>query len=448
MYIHMNKENNLLQGNITQQLLLFFFPIMFGSIFQQLYNTVDAIVVGNYVGKEALGAVGGSTGTIMQLLTGFMIGLSTGATVVIAQYYGKRDESGVNKGVNAGIFIALVLGLFLCVGTIYNAPVILHAMKVPDAVYDYSVLYLRICMLGLIPTAIYNTGAGVLRAVGDSKRPLYFLIVSCVMNIFLDILFVVVFKLGVMGVASATLLSQITSCLCTLFVLCTAKDIYRFDIRKFSVDLSILKRIVTIGIPSGIQTCFYAIANLVIQTSINTYGTDTVAAWTAFNKIDTLYWNSSGALGTAVLTFAGQNYGAGKIDRVKKGVTTALIIYNIGTIAITAICWFGSSFLLQLFTSDKEVIRIGVQMTKFLSVFWITFSFTEIYTSTMRACGDSIRPMIITACSIAILRIIWIVVYPAKTIIDTLMCYPLSWIVASILFIFYYRSGVWLKHEN
>ena len=200
-----------------------------------------------------------------------------------------------------------------------------------------------------------------------------------------------------------------------------------------------------IGVPSGIQTCFYAIANLVIQANINSYGTDTVAAYTAFGKIDTIYWNTSGALGTAVLTFSGQNYGARKIDRIKEGIKTAMIIYCLGTIVITAFCYFGSPYLFRLFTSDENVVRICVGITKFIAPFWITYSFAEISTSMFRACGDSIRPMLITALCITVFRTVWILFYPSRTIYDSLMCYPISWILVSIVFIFYYRSEIWLK---
>ena len=257
-------KQDILHGKISEQLLLFFYPIMFGSIFQQLYNTADAMVVGNYVGKEALAAVGGSTGTFINLLLGFTIGLSSGATVVIAQSYGNRNREAVRKGVYSGMYLALLLGIALMIIGYFVSPFILQLLGVPEDIYDYSLIYLRIFMMGSIPSMLYNTGAAILRAVGDSKRPLYFLTVAVIVNIVLDFIFVVFFKMEVLGVALATVISQVISCILTLLTLYQTEDSYHFNIVHLHHDKRTLYRIIMIGLPIGIQSSLYALANLFI----------------------------------------------------------------------------------------------------------------------------------------------------------------------------------------
>lgn len=441
----MKKQLNMLDGNITELILIFFFPILCGSLFQQLYNTVDAIVVGNFVGKQALAAVGGSTGTIINLLVGFVVGLASGATVVIAQYYGNREHEGVQKSVYSSMFLAITLGFVLTIVGILLTPWMLSLLNVPEDIMSYSITYMRIYLAGTIPSLIYNNGAGILRAVGDSKRPLYFLIAACLTNIVLDIVFVVVFHWGVAGVAIATALSQIVSALLTLQVLANTEESYAFHMQKLHYDWNILVRIIEIGFPVGIQSCLYSIANLFVQSSVNSYGTDTVAAYTAFGKIDALFWNTSSAFGQSVLTFCGQNFGAGKVDRVKKSIRIATLLYLIGAGTISMICYFGGTYLYHMFTQDAIVIQIGMDVLKFMCPLWVTFCFVEILSSAIRACGDSLVPMIITALGIGAFRIGWILFYPSSTIYNTLICYPISWVMTSTLFLLYYLQGGWLK---
>ena len=441
-----NIKTDLLNGPIWKQILIFFFPIMLGTFFQQLYNTVDAIVVGNFIGKEALGAVGGSTGTLINLLINFISGLAGGATVVIAQSYGKRDEEGIRNGIRSGMFLGIALGFVLMIVGIALTRIMLEAMDVTSDILPYAIIYMRIYLLGLVPTMIYNVGSGVLRAVGDSKRPLYFLIISCFVNIVLDIFLVCVVGMGVEGAAIATIVSQIISCVLILLALGKKGSIYFYSLKDdFGFDKSSLKRIVIIGLPTGIQSVLYSVSNLLINTQVNSYGTDTIAAFTAFGKIDALFWMISGAYSVSLITIVGQCYGAGKIERLKKAVWTAVLMYCITSGLIIVVCYFGGDFLYSLFTNDKGVIKIGMEMLKFLCPFWITFCFVEIFSSTIRACGESIKPMIITALGICGFRILWIMLYPSKSVIDTLWCYPISWILTSFIFLVYYLKGTWLK---
>lgn len=443
----MKTKIDILNGSIYKTILYIFFPIMFGSLFQQLYNTVDAIVVGNFVGKEALGAVGGSTGQLINLLVGFITGLASGATVVIAQYYGNREREGVSKSVKSGMFMAIVLGAVMMFIGIYFAPELLHMMQVPDDVYGYALTYMQVYFVGLIPSMIYNMGAGILRAIGDSKRPLYFLVASCITNIVLDLLLVVVFNMEVFGVAVATVISQVVSCVLSLYVLSKTEDSYHFTLKETSCNFDVLSRIIIIGLPTGIQSCLYSISNIFIQTTVNGFQTDTLSAFTAFGKIDAIFWLISGAYGVALMTFVGQNFGAGNMDRVKKGIKAGFVLEGITAVLLSFVMYFFGSFFIMLFSKETAVIEIGVSILKFLCPFYVAFIFVEILSSSIRACGDSLFPMIISGVGICGFRIIYLSSVNFSTVLEALFCYPLSWILTSIIFIVYYIQGSWLKRS-
>ena len=306
--------NQITEGIIWKQLLYFFFPILLGTFFQQLYNTADAMVVGRFVGKEALACVGGSSSQIINLIVGFFVGLSSGAAVIIAQYYGARDEKNLQDTLHTAIAFSIVGSFVISILGIVLSPIILRLMNTPEYLMADSLLYLRFYFGGIIFIFIYNIGSGILRAVGDSKNPLYFLIFCCFCNIFLDLLLVMVFHMGVLGVALGTLISQALSSVLILRNLMQTKDIYRLELRKIRLHAAPLSMLLKIGLPSGLQSTMYNIANMVIQTALNSFGTDTMAAWTAFGKVDSFYWMISSAFGVAITTFVGQNYGAGKID--------------------------------------------------------------------------------------------------------------------------------------
>ena len=296
------KENKIVTGVIWQQLLLFFFPILFGTFFQQLYNAADAVIVGRFVGKEALSAVGGGTGTLIQLLVGFFVGLSSGATVIISQYYGAKRAEMVGYAVHTSIAFSLVAGVGMLIVGVTAAPWALRAMSTPEDILGPSTTYIRIYFLGVIGNLIYNMGAGILRAVGDSKRPLYFLIASCLTNIVLDIAFVIGLHRGVAGAALATILSQALSAVLVLWVLMRTKDMHRLELRKIRFDGRMFHRIIRIGLPAGLQSVMYTSSNILIQSSVNELGTDTVAAWTAYSKIDSLFWMIVNAFGISITT--------------------------------------------------------------------------------------------------------------------------------------------------
>ena len=441
------KENKITEGVIWQQLLLFFFPILFGTFFQQLYNAADAMIVGQFVGKEALSAVGGGTGTIIQLLVGFFVGVSSGASVIISQYYGAKREEMVGYAVHTAIAFSILAGLVMMVCGIAAAPAVLRAMDTPADVLGPSILYIRIYFAGVIGNLIYNMGAGILRAVGDSKRPLYFLIASCLTNIVLDIVFVVLLKMGVAGAALATILSQALSAALVILVLMRTKDMHRLDIRKIGIDKRMFGRIIRIGLPAGLSSVMYSSSNVLIQSGINALGTDTVAAWTAYSKIDSIFWMIISAFGISATTFVGQNYGAGKNDRVRKGIRTCMGMSFFTTILISLLLYFFGIHFYSLFTKDAAVVEIGIKMLRYLVPVYFTYVAIEIFSGSLRGVGDCWMPTVISCLGICVIRVLWnIFIVPLKPDMYTIMfSYPLTWTITSTMYILYYLFFSQLK---
>ena len=434
-------DNKIVNGSIFGQLLLFFFPILFGTFFQQLYNTADAMVVGRFVGKQALAAVGGSTSTLINLLVGFFIGLSSGATVVISQYYGAGKADKVHWAVHTSVAFSVVGGLVMMVVGIACAHPALVAMKTPDDVMGHSMIYLRIYFIGTVANLLYNMGAGILRAVGDSKRPLYFLIISCFINIALDLFFVAYLKIGVAGAALATILSQCISAAMVMVCLMRTKDIYQLVWKAVRIDRRMLRRIVRIGFPAGMQSIMYNVSNVIIQTGVNTLGTDNVTAWATYGKVDGLFWMMISALGISATTFVGQNYGAGRMDRVRKGTSVCMGIGVLLTTIVGVVLYTGGYLLVDLFTEDAEVRRISMELVRFMVPTFITYIAIEVLSGTLRGVGDAWMPLVITGVGICAVRVLWIIVaLPVRPhILTAAFSYPLTWITTSILFIIYFH---------
>ena len=436
-------SNGITEGVIWQQLLAFFFPILFGTFFQQLYNTADAIIVGQFLGKEALAAVGGGTGTAINLLIGFFTGLAAGATVIISQHYGAKNDEKVSASIHTAIALALVGGLIISiVGYVFTKPM-LELIGTPDDVLPLAVSYMQIYFLGGIPVVMYNMGAGIFRAMGDSRSPFYFLIASCLTNIVLDLLFVGVFGMNVEGAAIATVISQILSMILIFITLMRRKDSTRLRIRKIAFDRTLLRQMLMIGFPAGIQSIMYTISNLIIQAAINQYGTDTAAAWAGWSKLDQIFWMFINAFSIAITTFVGQNFGAGKIDRARKGVLTVTIMAAASTLAIEAGYFLVGRYGLMLFITDSAVLEIGVSIMKYIVPWYITYIAIELLSGAIRGVGKSLIPTLISVFGICVLRIVWIYVSPAinPTLFGVLFSYPFSWVVTSLLFIIYYFRG-------
>lgn len=433
-------QNKITEGVIWKQLLIFFFPILFGTFFQQLYNAADAMIVGRFVGKEALSAVGGGTGTLIQLLVGFFVGVSSGASVIISQYYGAKREEMVGYAVHTAIAFSILAGLVMMVGGILAAPAVLRAMDTPADVLEPSILYIRIYFAGVVGNLVYNMGAGILRAVGDSKRPLYFLIASCLTNIILDVVFVVILRMGVAGAALATILSQALSAVLVIWVLIRTEDMHHLDIRRIGIDGRMFGRIIRIGLPAGLSSVMYSSSNVLIQSGINALGTDSVAAWTAYSKIDCIFWMIVSAFGISATTFVGQNYGAGKLDRVRKGIRTCTAMSLITTVVISAMLYFVGIHFYSLFTKDAAVVEIGIKMLRYLVPTYITYVVIEIFSGSLRGVGDCWMPTVISCLGICVLRVLWnLFVVPIKPDMYTIMfSYPLTWTVTSTMYILYY----------
>ena len=434
------KGNRITEGSIFGQLLLFFFPILFGTFFQQLYNTADAMVVGRFVGKQALAAVGGSTSTLINLLVGFFVGLSSGATVVISQFYGARKADKVHWAVHTSIAFSVIGGIIFMIVGLVGSPWALEAMKTPEDVMGHAVVYIRIYFLGIIVNLVYNMGAGILRAVGDSRRPLYFLIASCFTNIILDVLLVAVLGMGVAGAALATITSQLLSAVLVVLALMKTDDMYKLEWKKVRIDQRMLQRIVRIGIPAGMQSVMYNISNVIIQAGVNTLGTDNVTAWATYGKVDGLYWMMINALGISATTFVGQNFGAGRLDRVRKGAGACMVIGVALTASVGVVLYNGGHLLVELFTTDQQVQAISMDLLHFMVPTFITYIAIEILSGTLRGVGDAWMPLIITGIGVCAVRVLWIMfVLPHyHTIIGAAFCYPLTWSLTTVAFVIYY----------
>ena len=439
-------RSEITNGVIWKQLLRFFFPILIGTFFQQLYNTADAIIVGRFASKEGLAAVG-ATGQITNILVGFFVGLSSGATVVISQEFGANNMKELGKSVHTAVALSLLGGVIITLVGLLASPFALSAMNTPSDIYAEALTYIRTYFAGVIAVLLYNMGSGILRAVGDSKSPLYVLIACCFVNIILDLIFVAALDMGVFGAGLATVLSQVASAALVLAMLMRTQLSYKLYINKIRLYPEVLGKMLHIGLPTGFQSTLYSISNILVQSAVNSFGTDTVAAWTAFGKIDSVFWMILGAFGVSITTFAGQNFGAGKYDRVKKSVRTSLLFAGASSVALSIILYFTCRPLLSLFTTDPAVTDAGVFMLRTYCPFYISFVFIEILSGAIRGCGESVIPMIITAVGVCGLRIAWILIaLPIRHTITTILyTYPITWIATSAAFIVYYLFGGWME---
>ncbi|MCJ7835500.1 MATE family efflux transporter [Cuneatibacter sp. NSJ-177] len=446
----MKKEHTanyeLTEGVIWKQLLLFFFPIMLGSFFQQLYNTADTVIVGQFVGKEALAAVG-ATGQPIQLLVGFFVGISSGSTVIISQFFGAKRTQDIEKAIHTSVALSLAGGLlFMLIGLALSDP-ILRVMNTPADCFESALLYIRIYFLGMIPTFLYNMGTGILRALGDSKSPMYILIACCIVNILLDLLLVPVMKLGIFGAALATILSQLLSAVLVAISLIRKKSMFTFRFRKLNFTPNMLGRILLIGFPTGLQSATYSISNVVVQSGVNSFGTDMVAAWSAFSKMDSIFWMISGAFGIAVTTFVGQNFGAKNFDRIRKSVRISLSM-EFAAAAFSSLLFLAAGpYLLKIFTNDADVLACGMQLIHLLTPFYALFACIEIFSGAIRGVGEALYPMLVSIFGVCLFRVVWMLfILPLHHTIGMIaICYPVSWGITSVIFLIYYLRGNWLK---
>ena len=438
---------SLTEGVIWKQLLKFFFPILLGTLFQQLYNTIDAIIVGNFVGSHALAAVGGSPSQILNLLIGFFVGLASGAMVIISHYFGAGDRKALSDTVHTAVAFCLITGAALSVFGYFLSPWMLRAVKTPADILADSASYLRTFFIGIIPLMLFNVGSGILRAVGDSKRPLYYLIVCCILNIILDIVFVTVLRLGVLGVAWATVLSLTVSAGLVIWSLYTTSEPYQLRFRRIRLHRYVLSRVLYIGVPAGLESVLYSVSNLIIQIQVNGLGSSIVAAWTATGKWDGIFWSVSNSFGIAISAFVGQAFGAKKYDRMRQSTRTCLYIALATSAVLSALLLGFGKYGLRIFTSDAQVIDLAVEIIGYFIPYYVLWTFIEILANSLRGAGDSVRPMIISLIGICGFRLLWCgLVVPAHyNIMMISICYPISWALTAAAFLLYYLKSDWLS---
>ena len=439
-------DNSMTEGPILQSMLAFFLPIMLGTLLQQLYSAVDAVVLGQFVGKTALAAVGGSDIVLINLIVNFFVGLSSGAAVVISQHAGAGEHEQVSKAVHTAIFLAVIVGALTMLLGMTAAPLLLPALNTPEDTLQYSKDYLVWYFAGMIPSMIYNMGSGILRALGDSKRPLYFLIVCTIVNTILDLFFVAVLKMEVAGAAIATSLSQVICAWLVIYTLQRAHGDYHLELKKLRPEPWLLKRMLVIGLPAGVSSILYNVTNVFVQKAINMLGTDTVAAWSVFWKLDGIFWPISGAIGIAVMTFAGQNYGARKKERIYQTMRVGIGLHLAMCLLIGGGIFLTRDWTIRLFNSDPAVIAQGRTVITYLAPWYFLFSATEVLSSLMRGVGNAVKPTIITLFGVCFLRmtLLFTMTFPHLSNLTIALCYPITWTVASVLFILYYKFGKWL----
>ena len=441
-----SQSRRITEGVIWKQILLFFFPILAGSFFQQMYNTVDTIIVGRFVGTGALAAVGAS-GPILTLIYGFFLGLSSGATVILSQFFGAGDREGVSRALHTGIALALILGSFVSILGYFLAPWMLAVIGTPESCMRDAILYCRILFLSSLFSMVYNMGSGILRAMGDSRRPMVFLMVCCVVNIVADLLFVWVFRMGVVGAALATALAQAVSSILVVLSLAKPESDTQLHWGQLRLHRNLLVSILRIGVPSGIQLMMFDVSNLIVQASINSFGEAAVAAWVAFGKADGITWMISSAFSVAVTTFVGQNFGARKYDRVRKSVWVCMGL-SAGLIGgLSVLEFIFREPLLRLFTTDPQVVAIGAVMMASIVLYNVLFIPTSIFSGAMQGTGYSLPPSIIMCIFVCGFRAVWVLVAVAKVHTVEMLClaYPISWAVCAVIFAgMYFQSG-WLN---
>lgn len=436
------------EGNIWKQILWFSIPLILGNLLQQMYNTMDSVIVGNFVGSDALAAVGASS-SLLYLLIAFSTGAATGAGVVVAQLYGAGDREKVQDAVHTALGIAVVLGLILTVVGIAVSPQILVWMKTPEDIMDQSVEYLRVYFAGVVFNVIYNMAAGILNAVGNSKRSLMYLGVASFLNIGLDVFFIAVLKMGVAGAAIATDICQLISSILIVGFLMRVPDKYQVTLRKIRIHRHMAARIIQIGLPSGIQNMVISLSNVLVQTGVNGFGTNAVAGFSAYLKVDGFNILPVMSFSMAATTFTGQNYGAGKKDRVKKGMWVTLAMSIIYTVVTGVLLLTFAKPIISIFTSDTEVIAYGVLVTKYFCPFYFFLGIMHSLAGTVRGTGRTIPPMVITLLALCVFRVIWVqfVVPGFETIRGIYVVYPLSWFIGAVMMIVYTWKGRWREEH-
>ena len=435
------KDVDMTSGNIVRHIFSFALPLLVGNIFQQLYNTVDTWVVGNFVSNEAFSAVG-TVGPIINMLIGFFMGLSAGAGVVISQYYGAKREEDVSRAVHTSVVMTLIIGVIFTFIGIGMTPFMLRLMKTPPEVLPESTAYLTIYFSGLMGLMLYNIGSGILRAGGDSQRPFYFLVVCAILNTVLDLLFVLVFHMGVEGVALATILSQGVSAILVMITLLRTGGCIRLSVKKLRLHFDMLSKIVRVGIPAALQMAVTAFSNIFVQSYINYFGADCMSGWTAYAKVDQLLFLPMQSISLASTTFVGQNLGRNQPERARQGVSVALKMALCATVIMMIPLLIFAAPIVGFFNDKPQVIEYGAMLLRWMSPFYVLCCFNQIYSGALRGAGNTKAPTIIMLSSFVLFRQIYLYVMSGicNAIIPIAMSYPAGWLLCSSLTSLYYHK--------
>ena len=434
------RDVDMTEGNIVRHIITFAIPLLLGNIFQQLYNTVDTWVVGNFASNEAYSAVG-TVGPIVNMLIGFFLGLSSGAGVVISQYYGAGRHEKVHDTVHTAILMTLILGVVFTALGIFMTPFMLKLINMPDTVIPEATTYLSIYFSGIMGLMLYNIGAGILRAVGDSRRPFLFLVVCALMNTVLDLVFVLAFRMGVAGVALATILSQGVSAVLVIAALLRSDNCIRLKLRDLKIHWDMLKKIIKVGIPAAIQMAITAFSNIFVQSYINFFGEDCMSGWTTYAKVDQLLFLPMQSIALASTTFVGQNLGKGQVDRAKRGVGISASMAVAATVILCIPVVAFAPYIVAFFNAKPEVIEYGTLLLRWLSPFYVLCCFNQIYASALRGAGNTKAPMVIMLLSFVGFRQLYLFAmsHICNQIIPMAMSYPAGWLLCSALTIIYYH---------
>lgn len=454
----MKRQSNavsMTEGSISKSIISFAIPVFMGNLFQQLYNTVDSLIVGNFIGEDALAAVS-SSGSLIFLMVGFFNGVATGAGVLISKYYGAKDDRSVEATVHTDIAFGLIMGVVLTVLGVLFTPQILRWMGTPPDVLPNSIIYFRVYYLGSIGLVMYNTNVGILQAVGDSRHPLYYLIFSSILNVVLDLLFIAVFHWGVGSAALATIISQFASAILSFIRLTRANGVYKVTVKNIRIDRRMLGRIIKLGLPSGIQNSIISIANIVVQSNINTFDVNAMAGCGSYSKLEGFAFLPITSLAISMTTFVGQNLGARNFERAKKGARFGIITSMLFAELIGVIIFVFSPWLIALFNSNPDIVRFGVRQARVETLFYCFLAFSHCIAGIMRGAGRAIVPMLTMMACWCIVRVTFItIMMRIAQVIDFVFCaYPLTWTLSSIIFLIYFLKADWVhsfertKHKH
>lgn len=436
-------------GDTSKQLFMFTIPILLSQILQQFYNIADTAIIGRYIGTDALAAIG-STGLLISVIVNFFIGLSTGVSAVIANQFGANEYEKLKKSISTLLAVSVLLGIVFTIGSLIFMKPIINILQTPKGVYSLAIDYLKICFLGITFQLLYNIGTAILRALGNTKDPLYFLIFSCILNLILDILFIVYFGWGVKGAAIATLISQILATLLVMYKIMSLDDNCKLSLKQIKIYRGYTKDIFLVGLPAGLQAIFMSISSLIIQSSINSFGAEAMAGMTIFAKVEGFLYFPLFSLGLAVTGFVGQNFGAKEYERVKEGINISLKISVYTSLIFIIILNIFAPYILKLFTNDAAVIKVGLESIRIVFPSYVLYAMNQIYIGSLRGIEKTFEPMLISLFAHCIFRVIWCFVllqyfHDMKVIYSS---YSVSIVLMFVLFYTSYKRNIYKKYFN